>query len=63
MKTIAADAKSPALLKHCWKLAVEAVSESDAGDYNQSLMELGATVCTPRSPTVRLRVPTCTRCA
>src|SRR5688500_9342110 len=30
--------------------AAELVSPSRPGDFNQGLMELGATICTPRSP-------------
>jgi A/G-specific adenine glycosylase len=33
-----------------WALAAELVPGSRPGDFNQALMELGATVCTPRSP-------------
>jgi A/G-specific adenine glycosylase len=33
-----------------WALARELVPEKRPGDFNQALMELGATVCTPRSP-------------
>jgi len=33
-----------------WRLAGELVDGSRPGDFNQALMELGATVCTPRSP-------------
>lgn len=36
------------------KLAAELVPEGGAGDYNQALMELGATVCTPRKPLCEL---------
>lgn len=32
------------------KLARELIPEGRAGDFNQALMELGATVCTPRAP-------------
>jgi A/G-specific adenine glycosylase len=32
------------------KLAQELIPEGSAGDFNQALMELGATVCTPKSP-------------
>ncbi len=38
---------APALLDH---LAGELVDPNRPGDFNQALMELGATVCTPRSP-------------
>jgi A/G-specific adenine glycosylase len=33
-----------------WKLAEALVPGSDPGELNQALMELGATVCTPRGP-------------
>lgn len=33
-----------------WALAEEIVPGPDPGDLNQALMELGATVCTPRAP-------------
>lgn len=38
-----------------WEIAAELVSKSRPGDFNQALMELGATLCTPRDPD-------CTRC-
>ena len=37
-----------------WQRAEAWVPEKDAGDWNQALMELGATVCTPRGPTCLL---------
>jgi A/G-specific adenine glycosylase len=33
-----------------WQLAEELLPEQDAGDWNQGLMELGATLCSPKSP-------------
>ncbi len=36
--------------KRIWKIATALVDNKRPGDFNQSLMELGATVCTPRSP-------------
>jgi A/G-specific adenine glycosylase len=33
-----------------WRLAEALVPEKGPGDWNQALMELGATVCTPRKP-------------
>jgi A/G-specific adenine glycosylase len=36
--------------KNIWSLAAELVRGDDPGAFNQALMELGATVCTPRSP-------------
>jgi len=36
--------------KRLWALAQALLPRSRPGDFNQALMELGATVCTPRSP-------------
>ena len=50
--------RRPATAKRLWKLAGELVPphpRSHPGDFNQALMELGATVCTPRDPN-------CSRC-
>jgi len=33
-----------------WRRAAELVPNQDPGDFNSALMELGATVCTPRTP-------------
>jgi A/G-specific adenine glycosylase len=50
------------LKSEIWALATELVPESRPGDFNQSMMELGATVCTPRSPAC-LTCPLMKRCA
>jgi len=44
------DVKSPAGIKALWALAESLVPPGRAGDYNQALMDLGATVCTSRAP-------------
>jgi A/G-specific adenine glycosylase len=36
--------------KQLWKLAQDLLVHEKPGDFNQALMELGATVCTPRQP-------------
>lgn len=36
--------------KRLWQLAGEHLPSGKAGDYNQALMELGASLCTPRNP-------------
>jgi A/G-specific adenine glycosylase len=36
--------------RRLWALAESLVAESSPGDWNQALMELGATACTPRAP-------------
>ena len=43
-------AKDPAFVKEIWKRAAPLVPKAAPGDWNQALMELGATVCTPESP-------------
>lgn len=42
----------PAVLKQIWILAQQLVSATAGGegDFNQAMMELGAIICTPRSP-------------
>jgi A/G-specific adenine glycosylase len=44
------DVKSSAGQTRLWQLAAELVPEGSAGEWNQALMELGATVCSPRAP-------------
>jgi A/G-specific adenine glycosylase len=44
------DPRTPAGLQRLWSLAGEHLPPGRAGDYNQALMDLGATLCTPRSP-------------
>ncbi|MGZ9235338.1 MAG: A/G-specific adenine glycosylase [Anaerolineales bacterium] len=36
--------------KILWQLADENLPKGQAGDYNQSLMDLGATICVPKNP-------------
>ncbi len=43
-------AKDPAFVKKMWPLAERLMPSKNPGDWNQALMELGATVCTPDSP-------------
>jgi len=50
LRVLEGDSSSPALLKLCWSLAEELVDAGDPGAFNQALMELGATVCTPQAP-------------
>jgi A/G-specific adenine glycosylase len=42
--------KSPADARTLWALAGRLLDPGSPGDWNQALMELGATVCTPRTP-------------
>jgi len=41
---------SPAGEKLLWGLADKQLPKGHAGDYNQALMDLGATICVPRNP-------------
>ncbi len=43
-------ARSPKGERILWALAEENLPAGRAGDYNQALMDLGASICTPRSP-------------
>ena len=43
-------ARSPAGERRLWELAAGHLPPGQAGDYNQALMDLGATICTPRTP-------------
>jgi A/G-specific adenine glycosylase len=43
------DLRQPRTQKQLWSLAEELVPD-DAGAFNEGLMDLGATVCTPKSP-------------
>jgi A/G-specific adenine glycosylase len=44
------DARSPAGERYLWELAARHLPNGHAGEYNQALMDLGATICTPKSP-------------
>ncbi|OMO89515.1 hypothetical protein COLO4_19720 [Corchorus olitorius] len=50
LKAISANPKDKMTVKNFWKLAAQLVDPSRPGDFNQSLMELGATLCTPFNP-------------
>jgi A/G-specific adenine glycosylase len=43
-------ARSPAGEQRLWELAQAHLPAGQAGDYNQALMDLGAMLCTPRTP-------------
>jgi A/G-specific adenine glycosylase len=44
-------ARSPAGERRLWELAEMTLPLGMAGDYNQALMDLASSICTPRSPT------------
>ena len=47
---IRGDPRGPEGEKELWRLSTRLVPKDSPGDFNQALMELGALVCTPRSP-------------
>jgi A/G-specific adenine glycosylase len=47
---LADDVRSPPGVARLWQLAETLVPARAPGDFNQALFDLGATVCTPRSP-------------
>ena len=50
---IAGDPKGAETQKKLWKLAEDLLPRGKASRFNQAMMDLGATVCTPRNPTCR----------
>ncbi|EOB00366.1 A/G-specific adenine DNA glycosylase, partial [Anas platyrhynchos] len=53
LRCIGADPSSPPVIDRLWAMANALVDRSRPGDFNQALMELGATVCTPKAPLCR----------
>ncbi|XP_063844422.1 adenine DNA glycosylase-like [Scylla paramamosain] len=50
VRGIGMDISAPTTVAHMWALADEIVDAERPGDFNQAMMELGATVCTPKAP-------------
>ncbi|XP_072129768.1 adenine DNA glycosylase-like [Mobula birostris] len=50
MRAIGADCTSPSVIESLWILVNTLVDLVRPGDFNQAMMELGATVCTPKAP-------------
>jgi A/G-specific adenine glycosylase len=48
------DPRTPAAVKQIWRRAEGLVPADRPGDFNSALMELGATVCTPKKPSCLL---------
>ncbi|KAG8437025.1 hypothetical protein GDO86_007926 [Hymenochirus boettgeri] len=55
LRCIGADSSTPVVMERLWDLANNVVDPERPGDFNQAVMELGATVCTPKKPL-------CTKC-
>jgi len=47
---VSESADAPAGEKILWELAAQNLPKGEAGDYNQALMDLGATICLPKNP-------------
>lgn len=50
LRALAEDPTSAASKKLHWELATQLVDVERSGDFNQAVMELGATICTPKGP-------------
>jgi A/G-specific adenine glycosylase len=50
LRSIEGDPKSSENQSTYWRLAEDLVDPQRPGDFNQGLMELGATICTPQNP-------------
>jgi A/G-specific adenine glycosylase len=61
LDAIRSDPRDRATLQLLWRRAADILPQQRAGDFNSALMELGATVCTPRSPQC-LNCPICKSC-
>ncbi len=59
---IESDVRTGAGKARVWELARELVPPSRSGDFNQALMELGATVCLPKASAQCLTCPLQTEC-
>jgi A/G-specific adenine glycosylase len=47
---VSEDARSVSGEEALWELAAQNLPPGHAGDYNQAMMDLGASICTPKSP-------------
>ena len=50
LEAITDDPKERETVQRLWDIAAQVVPKKRAGDFNSAMMELGATVCTPRNP-------------
>lgn len=53
VRCIGADPSTKAASDHIWKLSDELVPTNEPGNYNQAMMDLGATICTPKKPSCK----------
>jgi A/G-specific adenine glycosylase len=50
LENIDSDPRDPATRARLWQIAEDVLPTKDCGQFNSALMELGATICTPRRP-------------
>uniref|UniRef100_H2Z8W3 Adenine DNA glycosylase n=1 Tax=Ciona savignyi TaxID=51511 RepID=H2Z8W3_CIOSA len=50
VRAIGGNTTNKAVVSHLWQLANDLVDPTAPGDFNQAMMELGATVCLPKNP-------------
>ena len=50
VRAIGADPKAKTTIELFWRLAKESLDPIEPGDFNQAWMDLGATICTPTTP-------------
>ncbi|KAK3803909.1 hypothetical protein RRG08_059774 [Elysia crispata] len=50
LRAIGANSTLPEVMELFWQLSHQSVDNERPGDFNQAVMELGATVCTPKLP-------------
>ena len=50
LRIIGTDSSSTVAVDTFWKLVNEIIVQGRPGDFNQAIMELGATICMPKSP-------------
>jgi A/G-specific adenine glycosylase len=50
LEKIEGDPRAPKTIKRLWALAEQILPKRGCGQFNSALMELGATICTPRRP-------------
>jgi len=59
LRAIATTGQDKAITKLFWRQAQELVDPLHASSFNQAMMELGATICTPKNPNCTVAVSLC----
>ncbi|QQP41941.1 hypothetical protein FKW44_016457, partial [Caligus rogercresseyi] len=53
LRAIGKDSSSKEVIDLLWRLVDDMVDKDRSGDFNQAIMELGATICTPKNPSCK----------